>query len=172
MSTPNLTFSPFHPRLILFLLLKHLSMSESIISSVFVWVVWFFRDLNSFIEKHTVRRGCSQTYCHHESCHSMSVSIHTLQFTLLDDLDSRNMFSDRWCRCINVTVTLLFTINSSIQTKKIRIKNIVTLWNHCSVWLQEMEILNRYKHCALVSRRIWSVQCCCLTMPYVTHQVS
>jgi len=78
-----------------FLLLKHLSMSESIISSVFVWVVWFLRDLNSFIEKHTVRRVCSQTCCCHESCHSVSVSIHTLQFTLLNELDSRNMFSER-----------------------------------------------------------------------------
>jgi hypothetical protein len=43
-----------------------------------------------------------------------------------------------------VNVTLLFTINSSIQAeKKIRIKNIVTLWNHCGVLLQEMEFLKR-----------------------------
>jgi len=88
-------FPHFIQHLTLFLLLKHLSMSESILSSVFAWIVWFLRDLKSFIEKHTVRRGCSQTCCHHESCHLLSVSIHTLQFTLLDDLDSRNMYSDR-----------------------------------------------------------------------------
>jgi len=41
-----------------------------------------------------------------------------------------------------VTVTLLFTISSSIQTKKKSELKTVTLWNYCGVWLQEIEILN------------------------------